>query len=574
MAVWNFMVIGLCLLLLVFLLWKEIIRLNKKQLFGRIIASILVVVSLACLAFTFNIKNKINKSRSAILLTEGFNKDSIDIYDKNNTPVYYFTDFPTNQSFDSLQIFGYGLTEGQLNEIKATILIFHPTIHINGINSADWPRIINAHELFYVQGNYNNNSANAIKLVLKAYNNPIDSIIIKPNTQQAFSLKMMPQHVGKAIFNLLAIANKDTIEQEPIPMQVLPTNKLNVLVLASSPDFENKFLSNWLAENGFAVALRTTISKNKFKQSFLDTSKFSLNRISPEILNKFDVLVCDATELATISLQELNTIKNQISTNGMGLIIRADTNITTSFYHGIFPIKASTETKQTLHVNIQDSSYNLYAENPAFIQQQIGTQPLIIDNQNRILANSSLFGSGKIILATPDNTYSWLLANNLTAYQNYWTLLLQQAAHKSVRSVDFFIGSSFPFINQPVNLFIASQHAINKINVNESFIAPQQNALFPFLSSGTFWPTFSGWQATILTDGSTNWWYVNDSTDWKSIFNQQKLKATYAYINHQKYNSKTINKLDEFENKPFPKIYFFIVFFICCIYLWVEKKLM
>lgn len=579
MAPWNYVVICLCILLLALLIWKETTRFNKAHLIGRTIASIIAVAALACLAFAFNIKNQsVNKNTSAILLTDGYNKDSVAFYNKINASIYTLDNYFTAPNVDTLHVFGYGLSKAELMNIKSSALIFHPNKTISGINSADWQQHINAHQLFVVQGSFNNTFSTPVKLLLKAYNNSVDSVIINPNTNQHFNLKIMPQHVGKALFNLMALNNKDTVEQEPIPIEVLPTNKLNVLVLASSPDFENKFLSNWLAQNGFTIALRTTISKNKFKQSFLDTTKFSLNHITPEVLNKFDVLICDATELSTISLPELNAIKNQVSANGLGLIIRADSIVSSGFYHSLFPIKSSANNNdsgknETLHVQIEDSSYNLNVNHPSFIQPQNGTQPLVMDRQNRLLVNSTLYGAGKIIFATLDNTYSWLLANNIQAYQNYWSLLLQQAAHKTMRATDFFVNTSFPIVNKPVEIVTASANQLSLFSVNETFVLPQQNMLLPYLSSGTFWPTFSGWQATIAADATINWWYAFDSTDWRPISNKQKLQDTYQYMNTNNNLPRMHELIMEHDTKPFAKVYFFLLLFLSCIYLWVERKL-
>jgi hypothetical protein len=41
-------------------------------------------------------------------------------------------------------------------------------------------------------------------------------------------------------------------------------------MLSASPDFESKFLKNWLSENGYAVALRSAISKDKFNSEYIN----------------------------------------------------------------------------------------------------------------------------------------------------------------------------------------------------------------------------------------------------------------------------------------------------------------
>jgi hypothetical protein len=66
-----------------------------------------------------------------------------------------------------------------------------------------------------------------------------------------------------------------------IPVFVESQATLKVLILSSSPDFENKFLKNWLFENQYVCAVRSAISKNKFSTEFLNSTKINLDQITP-----------------------------------------------------------------------------------------------------------------------------------------------------------------------------------------------------------------------------------------------------------------------------------------------------
>src|SRR4051812_17423276 len=93
MIEWNYIVIVLCVLLLIFLLWKEISRKDKSRLLWRIITTILGVVSLACIALPirFNTTEQVDTNNKAVLLTEGFNTDSISRFINANAgiPVFF-----------------------------------------------------------------------------------------------------------------------------------------------------------------------------------------------------------------------------------------------------------------------------------------------------------------------------------------------------------------------------------------------------------------------------------------------------------------------------------------------------
>src|SRR3954463_7619257 len=93
MMEWNHAIIAMSLLLLCFLLWKEVTRAKKSRLVWRIIASVLAIVSLACIALHVSIKSTktISNVNEAILLTEGYDKDSVQKFmakSPRNFPIY------------------------------------------------------------------------------------------------------------------------------------------------------------------------------------------------------------------------------------------------------------------------------------------------------------------------------------------------------------------------------------------------------------------------------------------------------------------------------------------------------
>src|SRR5215210_7862980 len=107
MIEWNYVIIVMSLMLLCFLLWKEVTRANKLRLIWRITASVLAVVSLACIALPviLTVKETVTASKEAILLTDGFNNDSIKSFLNNTSKHYevYTTDPGVLQSTQSFK---------------------------------------------------------------------------------------------------------------------------------------------------------------------------------------------------------------------------------------------------------------------------------------------------------------------------------------------------------------------------------------------------------------------------------------------------------------------------------------
>jgi hypothetical protein len=75
-------------------------------------------------------------------------------------------------------------------------------------------------------------------------------------------------------------------------------------MLAASPDFENRFVKDWLSQNGYTVVAKTAISTNKFDKTFLNAGSVSLDRVTSGLLDSFDVLLSD--EMLCYHLVNLN----------------------------------------------------------------------------------------------------------------------------------------------------------------------------------------------------------------------------------------------------------------------------
>ncbi|NQV75825.1 MAG: hypothetical protein HQ491_07215, partial [Bacteroidetes bacterium] len=407
-------------LLLSFLIFKEIGRKNKSNLIFRLTASVLAVISLLFILYPINYDRKVSLSNSniAILLTDGYPKDSLKKYKgaslfstdiaitKKDNKVQYINDITyflaSNPDYQTLHIFGYGLESDELKSLKNKNLIFHPKALKNGISSISWPENIRAGEQLLVQGRYNNTTGTEVKLILQGLGTNLDSVTIRKETWNDFELNCIPKHLDKAVYSLIAIANKDTLSTEEVPMMVKERESMRILILASSPDFENKFLKNWLAQQGYSLSVRTTISTAKYSTEFLNSRKNDLNRINTTLLNDFDILIGDMSELSRLSNLENQAVQNQVN-KGMGLIIKADASEPRNgFYRNAFPIRENKQViPKTLKLNWEGHSALkaiLQGSSSIEILAQAGTQSLVKNERGNILTNSKLFGQGKILL--------------------------------------------------------------------------------------------------------------------------------------------------------------------------------
>lgn len=605
MISWNYIIVIASLAAIVFLIRKESVRVNKSRLPWRIVASIIAVGGLACLILPIAIKDtdiSAMSSREAILLTEGYHPDSIKKFMANNkkeisfytadrdllkTAVAYQPALVVDLAMladslnasEPLHVFGYGLTTPEIKKLNGRMLIFHPSSLPSGISFINWERKIKKGEPLLIQGSFNNTGPASIKILLNGLHTNLDSIIIPAGKQQPFQLSAVPKNTGRNIYLITALSGNDTIEMEKIPFETDSVKPLKILILASSPDFENKYLINWLFKNGYQIVSRTTISRNKYRKDYLNNKEIPLNHITNSLLDKFDVLISDADELAAISVQELAAIRLGVEQGGLGLIIKADSfSAPGAFYARPFPLyhrKGDTIRQALFH--LQASGKRLQAlsiNNPVLIKKQPGTQPLLYNETSGIYVSSTLYGSGKLLVTTLNNTYSWALAGYDSAYHSLWSSIIQKAAPKSYQKQNWYIKPFLPRLNEPVEITLQSETTVlPQVSLIGTNIYFEQNKQLSAEWKGSFWPAEMGWQAIHEQGGAYSWLYVYNNTEWKTLNRFEKYWQTknYVNVNDPVINEKEVNLKKEVR-KLVPKMFFFLAALISCSYLWWEKK--
>jgi len=574
MGGWHYIFIGLGLTLLAFTCYKEYVRRKKKRLPLRLAASTIAVACLTCLALDITYKKAVYVNSSAVIITDGYNKDSLAALTKNNPgiPVYTFDDYIAHGSvyYSALHILGYGLTTDELAMLHDKPIVPHPTLNVQGISSAGWQQTLQTGERLVVQGSYNNTGNTAVTLQLNGLNTLFDSVTIQAGAQQNFSLSTVPKQAGKAVYSLTALANDKVIEDEFIPVEVTATDSLRALVLASAPGFENRFLKNWLSQNGYAVTVRNATSKDKFEKSFVNTPSASIDKLTAQLLTAYDVLITDAAEFSALTKDEQTAVQTSVE-NGLGLMVKADTVLpSSSFYSTFFPVHSSaSSTQQTITLQVNNIALQpATIEQPMFIQPQRGTQTLSADSAGNAVVSSTVYGLGRLAVTTFNNTYNWVLAGNNNSYNTYWSSILSNIAHRRALLNSVHYTPAMAVVNHPVQITFTSNVNPQPV-INGSVVALRQGVQFPYEWDGIYWPTQTGWQ-TIALGSDTASFYVYSNDDWRYARGQQKIYTTYHYA-HQRVKPYDA-ALSSTTDAPVNKMNFLIGLIVCCVFLWIERK--
>jgi primosomal replication protein N len=589
---WTLSVIIICVVLAFIFSWQEFARPDRRRLPWRLLAIWLALATLACIALpvSYNGQVPIAEQSDAILLTEGFNKDSI----PNNAQVFK-TDKVVQKGYTKatligstqelanrkpalkkVKILGYGLTEDELQSLNNLQVSYNAPVIPAGIQSSSWQTNLKTGEALTIQGTFKNNEAKTIKLVLKGLNTPLDSVMLPANITTGFQLSTLPKPSGRVVYQLLVLSGADTLSSESIPVQIEQAKPVKVLMLNTSPDFETRFLKNWLGENGYAVAARAIISKDKVSEEYVNIDKLNLQRLSAGTLDKFDVVVGSLSALKSLSPAEGAALRQQVTQKGLGVIIRADSSDkAASWLQRDFPVN-TVATKEQLSVPLilqnQKSKTAKLSIDPSYISYRNNTQSLITDVQNHELAGITLAGAGKLILTTLNHTYTWLLNGNKQDYASLWTLLINKSARKLLPVQSWQISSGLPAVNEPVDIVLQSAVAPSNINVNSENTAVVQNATVPYEWKSTCFPIKQGWQVANVNNSQPYWWFNYTKPQWKSLKQLQKISATNVFVKKKAQTPSVTKQIQQTAKIQVPKTWFYLILLASCTFLWTERK--
>jgi hypothetical protein len=331
-----------------------------------------------------------------------------------------------------------------------------------------------------------------------------------------------------------------------------------------------------LADYGYSVLTKTSISKEKFQKTFSNASPLNFEKLTIALLEEQDLIVTDEAAIQTLSATELALLKQAISEKGLGLILNADTVLTKkNFFSEDFSVKSADSNKALIRISKvgeSNSTSPISLKQHYHIIDKGGTQPLFIDQQNSVFAAVATYGKGKLIINTLQKTSSWLLSGNKNDYRSYWTTLINRAAKKELAFETWNTKTDLPRVDESI-VFAAQTYHANppKLTVQDMEIYPKQNALLPSSWEALYWPKQAGWQTMVGTKGALRDWYAYPANSWKPIYANLQINQTKAFLKNRIY-SETKKLADLIAESKIPSIYLFLIFLCSMAFLWVERK--
>jgi hypothetical protein len=490
-----------------------------------------------------------------------------------------------------LEMVGYGLTDDEWRELDSIQIKPHFSPLPLGIKQAHWTRELVLGQALQIQGVLAGLNREDYQLFLSDPGGAVDSVKITGPDEARFALSASPHETGNYLYRLrLKNVGGVTVCEEQIDVVVTKPQPLKILALESSVNFETKFLKNWAAQNQNAVAMRSTISRERYRFEYLNHPPIDLQRISPALLRNFDVALMDGKILRALSQGERQALRAAIELEGLGLLLIPDEMILPpalenfsqrDFFLG-FDFEAFTEIDRRLikprWPNIRSRDLTAIPAEPFAIRRNWGLLPLIEDEMERVVAGAYHRGEGLIGLSLMRDSYRWILEGHANYHAAYWSYLLTTLSRQRQDQDRWSIPNTNPLIvDQPLDLTVETTAALPvglvKTETGEpDSIYLQQDVTEPRRWFGRFWPREAGWHQVSIVGGASHWFYVYERTNWQSRQAAQKINATQRQVVRYANQPERKRQFVAPQARPISLFWFFAVFVLSAAYLWVERK--
>lgn len=581
------------LLLAVFMVYHEVKRANRKRLTLRILAVLFSASALLFLIVPIRYHTeRIRNPKAMHFLTEGmvaenlsgdeyFTSDHAIVKTLGQDRVSYIPDLlyhlATHPEISSVNVYGYGLPEYVLNKLQDINFSFHPGSLPTGFTAGSWSEILPASEVQRVQGLFNNRSDRPVKVLLEGLGTRLDSVMIPARKQMPFTLSCTPRQIGPAVYQLQAFSGAEKIATEEVPFQVVEQPKTKILVLASFPDFENKFLRNWLLDHKYPALFRTRISKDKFSTEQVNAEGAESAMLTAATFKKYDLVIADEEELT--NLGALNAALQHEIQAGLGLLLRLNEAEPGSKFSRMFNIRSTRDSiTTTVQPVLRENSQQLKAlpmRQPVYLAANSTQQVLLADPKGNALVNTALQGNGRITATTIPATFNWVLSASTSDYSNYWSTLIKQTARKTTNDFYWDVEPKMPKVGEQVKInFQHETEVIPSLQLKSENLAVQQHLVLPFYWQSSFRAKQQGWTTFSTSAGKEQALYVYAASAWPLIKAKKMIIDNTSFEKLQDEKKVAAQDVVQKVEKSVSRWIFFILFLVSVGFLWFETKIL
>jgi len=492
---------------------------------------------------------------------------------------YFLRRYP---DITELHLVGSGLPATTLEALSGMSLHFYPGPPPMGIVDFRYTGRGRAGDSLRFNGSYRQTEGRQRRLFLEGPHGKDLLLASDSAGQYAFTLSMAARRRGRYLFQIVEEDDSRRVLQRlPVPVLIDPSERPRVLILNHAPAFETKYLKNWLADHGYAVAVRSLISRDRYKTEFYNTPERELVPIRPSALSEFDLAVIAGSGLPRLAAAERDALRRAVNA-GLGLVILGEEalpDLPATDQGFFFPFSLRSAAPR-----FQPASAAMPVELPKapyIIRPAFGVFSLLRSSTGGIIAAYRLRGEGRIALQLANATYQLLLEGRESTYQQLWSELLEATARRTPRPARWELPS--PLLTQPrqpLTLRVTTAHPspTGQLTAPDSTTATfyfRQSPLLPDLWEATVWPSLAGWHHLQLLESEETGapFYVPPADAWDALRQTRRQAATTRWLARQAAADERAGERKSTSTLPYPQWWWYLLFLAAAGGLWLEEKL-
>jgi hypothetical protein len=494
---------------------------------------------------------------------------------------------------DRLRVVGHGLDQEDWAELGPLQVELEPAPHTPGFARVLWPRRIELGQELIVQGSLAGEPAQG-RLSLHDPGGPADAVEIRPAAGADFELRAVPRSTGRFLYRLeLADAQGRPLVQEALDVAVAEPEPLAVLWLEGAPRFETKFFKAWLAGSGGSMAIRSAVSRERFRFESLnrparaEAPQAPALRLDAALLEEFDLAVADVRTLRALGPEEREALRSAVARAGLGLLVLADEALPAAaelvppelaFFLDFE--RAAVGDLERRKVSLSWPGLERHRPGPLpvgalEIRPGFAAEALVTDLQGRVLVARRQRGRGAVALSLVQESYRWVLEGQAPLHAAYWSFLTSELARPERGAERWSVPDGPVLVDRPLPLLLATPRdrpagAVEAPDGREERIALRQDAREPARWSGTYWPRETGWHRVGSEKAGGVWFYAQEPSAWRTW--QEVRRADASRNAEAGSGAGRAESQPARRPQPIPQLLFYLGFLLCMAVLWIEEK--
>lgn len=404
-----------------------------------------------------------------------------------------------------------------------------------------------------------------LSLLLKSPGGIVDSTVLKEPGMQAFSLPFRPKSSGQWDY---AVTVKDSsghiLNEEQLPLVVAAKKQLRILFLQAFPTFEIRYLKDFLADRGHAVAVRTQISRDKFRTELVNLPMGDLGRLNSALLAQFDLVVGDGAAYDLLGRNESGALSTAVE-NGLGFLGLPDGE--RRAYRQWLGLAGIASQADTVHLTA-GASLPAYAVRPGASYEWYTVQR---SRTERPVAAYRYREKGKIGFQSIVETYTYLLRGDSMRYAELWMPVLEAVQRESYSTHSISLLTDFPiYVGEPVDFRVIAGQAPETVFANDAEVPLLEDYTLEGVWYGRMWPERAGWHRLVSGERALQFYAFPPGkwSDLKIAKNQMQMAAASSAEPSPVVSEQTKTLLE-----PVSRLWFYLVFLLGGGLLWLAPKL-